>query len=304
MIEARSLRKLYGKHVAVDDLSFTIKAGETFGLLGPNGAGKTTTISMLIGLLNPDSGSVEVGDAAGPKGSPDQPSIRNQIGFSPQTLSLYGELSARENLEFFGKLYGLSGSRLKERVDWALEFAALQDRQKDLVNTFSGGMKRRVNIAVALVHDPKVLMLDEPTVGVDPQSRNHIFESIERLQKQGLTILYTTHYMEEAQRLCDRVAIVDAGKLLALDSVAGLVAKHGGASVVTAELSNGFMQSDWLNSFAGSSLEGNSMRFESDRPLETVAELSGKGVQFQTLKIAQPDLESVFLSLTGRSLRD
>lgn len=305
MIEANNLRKAYGDHLAVDDLSFKIAKGEAFGLLGPNGAGKTTTISMLIGLLSPDSGDVQVaGDDRSATGSPTDPTVRSRIGVAPQSLSLYGELTGRENLEFFGQLYGLSGAKLRERIDWALGFAALADRQKDRVETYSGGMKRRMNIAVALIHGPELLLLDEPTVGVDPQSRNHIFDSIEKLKKNGMTILYTTHYMEEAQRLCDRVAIMDGGKLLALDTVSGLVNKHGGTSVVTAELSNVMEESDLLGSLPGSSLEGNSMRFESDRPLEQVAELTGKGVQFQTLQIAQPDLESVFLSLTGRSLRD
>lgn len=303
MIEAQDLRKSYGDIVAVDGLSFKIAAGETFGLLGPNGAGKTTTISMLVGLLNPDSGTVQVGDSPDNSGDPANAKVRSLIGIAPQSLSLYGELTAKENLEFFGQLYGLAGGRLSERVKWALAFAELEDRKKDRVNTFSGGMKRRMNIAVALIHEPKILLLDEPTVGVDPQSRNHIFESIQGLQKQGMTILYTTHYMEEAQRLCDRVAIVDQGKLMALDTVSGLIANHGGTSVVTGELI-GSASSQLVESLHGGSLEGSSMRFESDRPLEQVAELTGKGMQFQTLNIAQPDLESVFLALTGRSLRD
>jgi ABC-2 type transport system ATP-binding protein len=302
IINAVDLRKSFGSQVAVDGLSFDISRGETFGLLGPNGAGKTTTISMLVGLLRPDSGSVTVGDSSGangPFGDPGLHSVRSLIGVAPQSLSLYDALSAKENLEFFGQLYGLAGSKLKERVDWALGFAELADRQKDRVGTFSGGMKRRMNIAVALIHQPEILLLDEPTVGVDPQSRNHIFESIQGLQKQGLTILYTTHYMEEAQRLCDRVAIVDHGKLLALDTVPKLIQSHGGSSVVTGELSYRPQKVEMPGQ-----LEGESVRFESDRPLEQVADLTGKGVQFQTLSIAQPDLESVFLSLTGRSLRD
>lgn len=294
MIEAQSLRKAYGANIAVDGLGFSIDPGETFGLLGPNGAGKTTTISMLVGLLRPDEGNVTVGG-----GNPLEPSVRKLIGVAPQSLSLYDELSAKENLEFFGSLYGLAGSELRDRVAWSLEFAELQDRSRDRVGTFSGGMKRRMNIAVALIHQPKILLLDEPTVGVDPQSRNHIFESIRQLKKDGMTILYTTHYMEEAQKLCDRVAIVDHGKLMALDTVANLVDKHGGHSVVTGEL-NRFPENLKLPGH----VEGMDVRFESDRPLEQVAELTGQGVQFQTLSIAQPDLESVFLTLTGRSLRD
>ncbi len=294
IVEAHQLRKSYGKLLAVGGLSFGIHRGETFGLLGPNGAGKTTTISMLVGLLKPDDGHVTVGE-----GDPLNPDVRKMIGVAPQALSLYNELTAKENLEFFGKLYGLSGSRLKDRVTWALEFAELEDRSKHRIGTFSGGMKRRMNIAVALIHEPQILLLDEPTVGVDPQSRNHIFESIQQLQKDGMTILYTTHYMEEAQRLCDRVAIVDHGKLMALDTVAHLISQHGGHSMVTGEL---ISRPDGLE--MPGAIDGNTIRFESDRPLEQVAELTSRGVQFQSLGIAQPNLESVFLTLTGRSLRD
>jgi len=305
IVIADKLSKSFGDQVAVDELSFEIHRGETIGLLGPNGAGKTTTISMLVGLIRPDRGSVVIGDSSAKtdskviSGDPLRHEVRQLIGVAPQTLSLYDELTAKENLEFFGQLYGLAGSRLKERVQWALSFAELEDRQKGRLGTFSGGMKRRMNIAVALIHEPEILLLDEPTVGVDPQSRNHIFESIRQLQAGGMTILYTTHYMEEAQRLCDSVAIIDHGKLLAQDSVSRLIATYGGASVVTCELNGKPDQMELPGQ-----LDGDSMRFESDRPLEQVAELTSRGVQFQTLNIAQPDLESVFLSLTGRSLRD
>ncbi|MFK7767709.1 MAG: ABC transporter ATP-binding protein [Mariniblastus sp.] len=305
IVEAQGLFKSYGSNVAVDGLSFEIQPGETFGLLGPNGAGKTTTISMLVGLLKPDKGAVRLGDGnvkngePNATGSPLDAKVRKRIGVAPQSLSLYDEMTAKENLEFFGRLYGLSGGKLNERVTTALAFAELEDRKKDRIGTFSGGMKRRMNIAVALIHNPEVLLLDEPTVGVDPQSRNHIFESIQRLQKEGMTILYTTHYMEEAQRLCDRVAIVDHGKLLALDTVRNLIEKHGGRSVVTCEL---FEVPTGVE--LPGKLDGLSLRFDSDKPLEEVAKLTGAGIQFQTLNVAQPDLESVFLNLTGRSLRD
>lgn len=303
IVSASKLVKSYGDHVAVDSLSFDIMPGETFGLLGPNGAGKTTTISMLVGLLRPDGGEVLVRKSAKANGvesgSPMDPRFRQLVGIAPQKLSLYEDLTAKENLEFFGQLYGISGAALNERVSWSLDFAKLEDRKNDRISTFSGGMKRRINIAVALIHNPRILLLDEPTVGVDPQSRNHIFDCIEKLQAEGITLLYTTHYMEEAQRLCNRVAIMDHGKLLALDSLDGLVQKHGGRSVVTGTL-NG--QTDGFE-FPGQ-LDGNAFRFESDQPLDEVAALSGKGVKFQTLSVTQPDLESVFLSLTGRSLRD
>jgi len=211
MIKVENLRKSYGKITAVDEISFSIEVGEVFGLLGPNGAGKTTTINMIVGVLKPDSGTININGEA----DPTKANIRLQIGNSPQAIALYDGLTAQENLEFLGRLYRLSGKKLKERVEWALEFAGLTERRNSKVATFSGGMKRRLNMAGALVHDPPVLLFDEPTVGVDPQSRNMIFDSIERLKKQGRTIVYTTHYMEEAQRLCDRVAILDYGKILA-----------------------------------------------------------------------------------------
>jgi ABC-2 type transport system ATP-binding protein len=294
MINVNSVQKSFGDLKAVDGLTFEIGSGEAFGLLGPNGAGKTTTISMLVGLLKPDSGEVLVGGE-----SPLLPKCRARIGIAPQALSLYEELSGRENLEFFGSLYGLAGSALGSRVEWALEFSGLQDRAKDRVGQYSGGMKRRMNIAVAMIQDPDILLLDEPTVGVDPQSRNHIFDSIEQLKSKGLTIIYTTHYMEEAQRLCDRVAIVDHGKLMALDTVPNLLDQHGGTSVVQAEVLE-FPDSIQVPG----QRDGNSIRFESNQPLQEIATLTSKGLQFQTLNVARPDLESVFLNLTGRSLRD
>jgi ABC-2 type transport system ATP-binding protein len=265
-------------------------------LLGPNGAGKTTTIGMLVGVLRPDGGSVHVNGAS----RPTEAAARLAVGVAPQSLSLYEELSAKENLTFFARLYRLTGASLTERVGWALDFAELNDRAKDRVKTFSGGMKRRLNLAVALVHDPQVLILDEPTVGVDPQSRNHIFGRVEELKSRGRTIIYTTHYMEEAQRLCDRVAIMDRGKILDLDRVDALIARHGGRSVVKAELVRPPADATVLPA----PLDGLSLRFESERPLEEVARLSTAGVAFQTLEVARPDLETVFLTLTGRSLRD
>jgi ABC-2 type transport system ATP-binding protein len=296
MIEVHELRKSFGQTVAVAGISFEVRAGETYGLLGPNGAGKSTTIAMLTGALKPDSGRISING----QGSPDQAATRLAIGIAPQTLSLYEVLTAAENLAFFGRLYRLSGSQLRERVNWALEFAGLTDRRKHRVNTFSGGMKRRLNLACALVHDPRVIFLDEPTAGVDPQSRNHIFERIEELRGEGRTVVYTTHYMEEAQRLCDRVAIMDHGRILDLDTVAMLLERHGGRSVVKAELARPPANSCTLPA----PLDGLVLRFESDRPLEEVARLSSEGVAFQTLEVARPDLETVFLSLTGRSLRD
>lgn len=309
MIVADKLKKSFGSQLAVEGLSFEIKRGECFGLLGPNGAGKSTTINLLVGLLRPDSGTVKIEfadrDGRLTSDSPLNPNMRKHLGVAPQPLSLYEELTAIENLRFFGSLYGLSGSRLNKRVEWTLAFAGLNERSQDRVAHYSGGMKRRLNIAAALIHEPTVLLLDEPTVGVDPQSRNHIFDCIEQLKSSGMTLLYTTHYMEEAQRLCDRIAIMDHGKLLGLDTVNGWLQTHGGESVVIAELKpETLSRSDFSTLNLPGSLEGSRLRFESRQPLDAIAGLVSSQVQFQTLQIMQPDLESVFLSLTGRSLRD
>ena len=218
-IHVADLRKSYGTLKAVDGVTFEVARGETFGLLGPNGAGKSTTIGMIVGALRPDHGSVTVDGES----DPTRPALRRRIGVSPQSLALYDEMTAQENLEFFGRLYDLGRPLLKARVEWALAFSGLTDRRKDRVKVFSGGMQRRLNLVCGLIHDPPVILMDEPTVGVDPQSRNAIFESIEALKREGRTIVYTTHYMEEAERLCDRVAIMDHGKILALDTVEGLL---------------------------------------------------------------------------------
>ena len=295
MIRARDLRKAYAKIQAVDGVSLELVAGETFGLLGPNGAGKTTTIHMLTGALRPDDGEVNINGST----DPTRAYVRRQIGVAPQVDALYDELSAAENLSFFGRLYGLAGVRLRQRVNWCLGLAGLTARAGDRVKTYSGGMKRRLNLACALVHDPPVLLLDEPTAGVDPQSRNHLLNSIEGFARAGRTILYTTHYMEEAERLCDRVAIMDQGKILAVDTVDELLRKHGGPSMLEAELAQ---------IPAGVSLpaplEGNILRFASDQPFEDANRLRNAGVQFVRFHIDRPSLESVFLNLTGRRLRD
>jgi ABC-2 type transport system ATP-binding protein len=296
MIEVACLRKSYGHVVAVDGVSFAVGRGETFGLLGPNGAGKTTTLLMLTGALRPDAGSVTINGSA----DPTRLAVRKQLGIAPQALALYDELTGEENLAFFGKLYGLAGPRLKERVGWGLEFAGLADRGTDRVKTYSGGMKRRLNFACALVHDPAVIFLDEPTVGVDPQSRNHLLGRIGTLAKEGRTVLYTTHYMEEAQKLCDRVAVMDHGKVLALDTVENLITRYGGRSVIEAELEE---QPPDPAALPGR-LEGSVLHFESDRPFEEAARLVAQGVKFATFRVDRPNLEVVFLTLTGRRLRD
>lgn len=294
VIRAEALEKRFGDVVAVDGLSLDVPAGRTIGLLGPNGAGKTTAISMMTGLIAPDAGGVAIDG-----GDPRRPAVRRTIGVCPQALAVYPELSARRNLAFFAELAGLRGARVKERVAWALGFAGLESRAGGLVKTFSGGMQRRLNLACALVHDPPVLFCDEPTVGIDPQSRNHIYESIERLKADGRTIVYTTHYMEEAQRLCDEVAIIDGGRILARGGVADLIAEHGGASVVV-----GALAEPPPPGVGAPELDGLAFRMECERPIERITELAGAGVRFAGVRVASPDLESVFLTLTGRRLRD
>ncbi|MBU0755451.1 MAG: ABC transporter ATP-binding protein [Planctomycetes bacterium] len=281
MIQAEKLCKSFGGAPAVTDLSLEIRQGEVFGFLGPNGAGKTTTVSMMVGLLKPDSGTVRIQGG----GSPLVAEWRAKIGLAPQSIALYNELTGRENLTFFGKLQGLSGRHLKERVAWALDFVGLMERSKDRTGTYSGGMQRRLNLAAALLHDPPILLLDEPTAGVDPQSRNALFENIRVLKQEGRTVVYTTHYMEEAERLCDRVGIIDHGKLLALDTVDGLLQTHGGPQFLVAEFIHG------------------EERIKTDQPLDRLMELKKRG-DLMSFRMERPNLEQVFLNLTGRQLRD
>jgi ABC-2 type transport system ATP-binding protein len=296
MINVRSLAKRYGSLQAVAGVSFGIREGEAFGLLGPNGAGKTTTIHMITGALRPDAGEVMIDGAS----DPTRPGPRRALGIAPQALAIYDELTGAENLRFFARLYGLRGPRLESRVAWGLEFAGLTDRGRDRAGRYSGGMKRRLNLACALVHEPKVLLCDEPTVGVDPQSRNHIFTGIEQLKRSGMTLIYTTHYIEEAERLCDRVAIMDHGKVLALDTVGTLIAAHGGAAVVEARLT----APPPAGTALPGTLDGTALRVETDRPLESIAAIGRTGVGIEELRVDRPDLERVFLHLTGRRLRD
>jgi ABC-2 type transport system ATP-binding protein len=225
MLEASGLTRRYGARVAVSSISFHVERGECVGLLGPNGAGKTSTLAMLSGIAMPDEGQIRVSGAE--QGAAGNVALKRCVGLVPQDLALFDELSARFNLELFGGLQGLTGAVLGERVNSSLSLVGLADRAGDLVKTFSGGMKRRLNIAGALLHEPELLLLDEPTVGVDPQSRNAIFDNLEELKRAGKTLLYTTHYMEEAERLCDRVLIMDHGKILADATVGQLKAEHG-----------------------------------------------------------------------------
>jgi ABC-2 type transport system ATP-binding protein len=238
MLTIQHLRKSFGTLVAVDDVSFSVERGTLIGLLGPNGAGKTTTVSMIAGLQTPDRGDVLIDGA---KLTGDTDPKKRRIGFVPQDLALYDELSARANLRFFGGLYGLTGAPLDQAIRRVLELVGLADRVNDLVKTYSGGMKRRLNLAAGLLHDPDILLLDEPTVGVDPQSRNAIFDNLETLKAQGKALIYTTHYMEEVERLADRIIVVDHGRVIAEDTLAGLQSRVAGVGGGTATLESVFL---------------------------------------------------------------
>ncbi|MGV3516886.1 ABC transporter ATP-binding protein [Luteitalea sp.] len=281
MLVLSHIVKRYGPRVAVDDLSIEVRPGEILGLLGPNGAGKSTTMHVATGLLRPDAGTVTIGQ----HGSPSNPEARRRLGLAPQNLAVYDLLSAEENLVFFGQLYGLSGALLKARVEASLAFVGLGDRRRDRVETYSGGMKRRLNIAAAVLHEPDLVLLDEPTVGVDPQSRNAIFDSIEALRAQGRTLVYSTHYMEEAVRLCDRVAIIDAGRVLALDTVPALIQSLGGTPTLHVRL------------------PGRDVVVQTREPLAELNRLSLEA-PVESFRVDEPTLEQVFLTLTGRTLRD
>ena len=333
ILEVDNLVKKYGDFEAVKGISFAVKEGEVFGLLGPNGAGKTQTISMLTGIIPPTSGTARIG---GYDIISQMDEVKKFNGLVPQDLALYPTLSARANLNFFGRIYGLRGRDLKERVEDVLRVVALTERADQAIEKFSGGMKRRVNIAAGLVQQPKLLFLDEPTVGVDPQSRNHIFESVQRLNRErGMSIVYTSHYMEEVELLCDRVAIIDEGEIIALDTIKNLIAMLGGGVIhvglsqvdeaLLAQLAAlpAVKEATLVPRPAAPPLaEGEEPEVKESEPVaagevvkivakhsqqaivNVIGFLNEQNINLTSLEILEPNLESVFLHLTGKKLRE
>jgi len=304
-----SLSKRFDDLQAVDTVSFAIAEGETYGLLGPNGAGKTTTISMIAGLLEKDAGNVHV---AGLQMDTTTVAAKAAIGLVPQSLAIYPDLTARENLKFFGQLYGLGGAELESRIEEVLGVTGLAERAEDRAVEYSGGMQRRLNIGIGLLHRPRLLILDEPTVGVDPQSRNAILDSVERLAGGGMAVLYTTHYMEEAERLCDRVGIIDEGKIQAEGTRRELVAMVGERDRIRLDAGGGLERAantidDIPGVDAASVRDGGIDIVTSDGratlPLILAAAAEG-GAHVTAVEIVEPDLEGVFLHVTGKALRD
>jgi ABC-2 type transport system ATP-binding protein len=309
MLTVENLRKSFGDLVAVEDVSFSVAERETYGLLGPNGAGKTTTISIIAGLLRPEAGRVVV---AGQEMSVGAVAARAAVGLVPQELAIYPDLTADENLRFFGRLYGLGGQDLSKRMERVLEIVGLADRRRDRTAEYSGGMKRRLNIGIGLLHQPQLLILDEPTVGVDPQSRNAILEAVEALSSEGMSVLYTTHYMEEAERLCDRVGIIDEGRLVAEGTRRELVAAVGELDRIElqgrgdlAAITEVLAGTDGIHSASASDGSVSVLAADASSVLPGLLATAGSaGMVISGVTIKEPDLEAVFLHLTGKALRD
>ncbi len=309
VLHCRGLTKRYGDKTVVDDLGFSIAPGETYGLLGPNGAGKTTAISMICGLLERDGGTVSVMGHDLDEAPRD---LRRSLGYVPQDLAIYPDLSAKENLLFFGRLQGMGGKALAARTEHVLETVGLAGRANDRAERFSGGMKRRLNIGIGLLHEPQLLVLDEPTVGVDPQSRDSILASVEQLGASGIGVLYTTHYMEEAERLCDRVGIIDRGKLIAEGTRRELVEQIGQHDQVRLALGRGsdtvVERLRQLPEVVNVVASDGTVDIALDEPYTALPRIltaaNEAGARVLSVEVVEPDLEEVFLQLTGRALRN
>jgi ABC-2 type transport system ATP-binding protein len=312
MLTVGDLRKSFGEMSVVKGVSFKVEKGESFGLLGPNGAGKSTIIHMITGLIPPTSGDIHIKNIEVIKNTKQAQKL---IGVVPQEIALYQTMSARENLKFWGRMYDLSGSKLEKSVDEVLEIIGLTERAKDKVETFSGGMKRRVNIGAAILHRPELLIMDEPTVGIDPQSRNHILETVKRLNSEGMTIIYTSHYMEEVEYLCQRIGIVDHGELIALGTLGELRETIGDQSKIVLTIDEKSISHELsVQTFANISLEKDILLNENQLIIfhkepqlilsDLIQSLTKKGTKVSSVDIIEPNLESVFLHLTGRNLRD
>ncbi|MCD2346836.1 ABC transporter ATP-binding protein [Clostridium guangxiense] len=309
ILEIKNLKKKYKDFVAVDNLNLKIEEGEVYGLLGPNGAGKSTTINAITGLTKIDGGQITI---FGKDFKTNENEIKRNIGVVPQDIAVFEDLSAYENIEFFGKLSGLRGSLLKERIKEALDFTELWDRRKDKPGQYSGGMQRRLNIACAIVHHPKLIIMDEPTVGIDPQSRNHILESVKKLNEMGSTIIYTSHYMEEIETLCTKITIMDHGKEIATGTNEELKELISHEERVQIEVSN--TNDDLLKAIKEvkgvkkCELTGNMLEVISEKNSENISGITSKIAEFKSkivsINVEKPTLEGVFLTLTGRKLRD
>jgi daunorubicin resistance ABC transporter ATP-binding subunit len=308
-IKIENLVKKYNENYAVNSISFDINRGELFGLLGPNGAGKSTTISILSGLIKPTNGSVYI-DGSDIVKNP--MAAKKVIGLVPQDIALYPTLTARENLMFWGRMYGLSGKVLKQRMEEVLNIVELSDRKNEKIQNYSGGMKRRINIAAALLHRPEILIMDEPTVGIDPQSRNHILETVKSLNDGGMTVIYTSHYMEEVEYLCSRIGIVDHGKLIAIgdkDNLKKSVLSHDKIEIAVSSVTPTMIEKiKSINFVTGVAAEENKLTVLSSDGPELLANLllaiARMNVRVLSVNVEEPNLESVFLNLTGRALRD
>jgi len=310
MLSVHGLSKSFGERVAVDGISFAIASGEIYGLLGPNGAGKTTSISMIAGILARDTGEITIDGIS----IDDGPPARAMIGIVPQSITLYLDLTARENLDFWGRMYDLSGAALRDASDGALDAVGLTRRADDIVGTYSGGMQRRLNLACGILHRPKLVILDEPTVGVDPQSRSAIFDLVERLRDAGTAILYTTHYMEEAERLCARIGIIDSGRLITEGTRAELVARLGQEARIEIGVGRGDSLEraerivSELEGVVSATVENSHLHVIADhganRLPTLLSALLNAGTVTESVRVVEPNLEDVFLRMTGRALRD